>query len=54
MSVGYSNPISGSNVAFAGFVANPKNAGGAIQGWMPQTVLITDKTYPEYEQIRFT
>jgi hypothetical protein len=54
MSIGYSNPISGSNVAFSIFAKRPKNAGGAIQGWMPQTTQNVDKTYPNYEQIRYT
>jgi hypothetical protein len=54
MSVGYSSPINGSRVAFEIFAINPKNAGGAIQGWMPQATLLTDKRYPEYENIRFT
>lgn len=54
MSVGFTNPISGSNTAFSIFAKNVKNPGGAIQGWMPQTTQLTDKRYPEYEQIRFT
>jgi len=54
MSVGFTNPISGSNVALSPFVINPKNSGGAIKGWMPQTNHLTDKRYNEYEQIRFT
>ena len=54
MSVGYTSPINGSNVAFANFVRNPSNAGGAINGWMPQAIQTNDKTYPEFEQIRFT
>ena len=54
MSIGYSNPISGGGGAFSIFARNPKNAGGAIQGWMPQQTQNVDKTYPEFEQIRFT
>jgi hypothetical protein len=54
MSVGYTSPINGSNVAFAFLAVNPKNPGGAINGWMPQTTQNVDKRYPEYEQIRFT
>jgi len=54
MSVGYTSPINGSNVAFNIFVKNPSNPGGAINGWMPQAVQTNDKTYPEFEQIRFT
>ena len=53
-SVGYTSPINGSNVAFNQFVARPTNPGGAINGWMPQQTQLTDKRYPEYEQIRFT
>jgi len=53
-SVGYSSPINGSNVAFQEFVVNPKNSGGAIRGYMPQTTQNVDKRYPEFEHIRFT
>lgn len=53
-SVGYTSPINGSNVAFQFLVVRPKNAGGAISGYMPQTTQNVDKRYPEYEQIRFT
>jgi hypothetical protein len=53
-SIGYTSAINGSNVAFNQFVVNPKNAGGAIKGWMPQQVQTTDKRYTEFEQIRFT
>jgi hypothetical protein len=52
--IGYSSPINGSNVAFNRFAINPKNSGGAITGWMPQTTQNVDKRYPEFEQIRFT
>ena len=54
MSIGYSSPINGSNVAFSIFAKRPGNAGGAIQGWMPQTTQNVNKMYPEYEQIRYT
>jgi hypothetical protein len=54
MSIGYSSPINGSNIAFSIFAKRPGNAGGAIQGWMPQTTQNVDKTYPNYEQIRYT
>ena len=54
MSIGYSNPIGGSNVAFSIFAKNVRNPGGAIQGWMPQPTQNVDKTYPEFEQIRWT
>jgi hypothetical protein len=53
-SIGYSSAINGSNVAFAKFAINPKNPGGAINGWMPQTTQNVDKRYPDFEQIRFT
>ena len=54
MSVGYTSPINGSNVAFNKFAINLKSPGGAISGWMPQTTQNVDKRYPEFEQIRFT
>lgn len=54
MSIGYSSPIGGSNVAFSIFAKNVRNPGGAIQGWMPQSTQNVDKTYPEFEQIRWT
>ena len=48
MSIGYSNPIGGSNVAFSIFARSIKSPGGAIQGWMPQQTQNVDKTYPEF------
>lgn len=54
MSVGYTSPINGSNVAFQYLVVKPQNSGGAIRGYMPQTTQNVDKRYPEFEQIRFT
>jgi hypothetical protein len=54
MSIGYSSPMNGSNVAFNIFAKNPASPGGAIQGWMPQTNQLTDKRFNEYEHIRFT
>ena len=54
MSIGYTSPINGSNVAFSIFARNPASPGGAIRGWMPQTTQLTDKRYPEYEHIRYT
>ena len=54
MSIGYTSPINGSNTAFSIYAKNAKNAGGAIQGWMPQQTQNVDKTYPEFEQIRWT
>jgi hypothetical protein len=53
-SIGYSSAINGSNVAFAILAKNPKNSGGAINGWMAKETQTTDKRYPEFEQIRFT
>ena len=53
-SIGYSNAIGGSSVAFSIFARDPKNNGGAIRGWMPQQTQNVDKRYPEFEQIRFT
>ena len=53
-SIGYSSAINGSNTAYASFAISPKNPGGAINGWMPQSVQTNDKRYPEFEQIRFT
>jgi hypothetical protein len=52
--IGYTNSIGGSNVAFSYLARDPNNAGGAIQGWIPKQTQLTDKRYPEYEQIRFT
>lgn len=56
MSVGFSNPIGGSNVAFNMMARSTtsKGGGGAIQGWMPQTLQTTDKRYENFEHIRFT
>ena len=54
MSIGSSNPIGGSNVAFSIFARSIKSPGGAIKGWMPQQTQNVDKTYPEFEQIRWT
>ena len=53
-SVGYTSAINGSNVAFAILAKNPKNPGGAINGWMPQPTQTVNKEYTEFEQIRFT
>ncbi len=53
MSIGYTSPINGSNVAFSIFAKNPASPGGAIRGWMPQATQLTDKRYPDYEQIRY-
>ena len=53
-SVGYSSAFNGSNVAFAILASNPKNSGGAINGWMAKQTQTVDKRYAEFEQIRFT
>lgn len=53
-SVGYTSPINGSNQAFRFFVVDPASPGGAIRGYMPNQTLDTDKTYVNYEQIRFS
>ena len=53
MSVGFTNPIGGMNVSFQMFIKNPANPGGAINGYMPQSTYLTDKRYPEFEQIRY-
>ena len=53
MSIGASNPIGGSNVAFSIFAISPTSPGGAIQGWMPQTTQNVDKRYTEFKHIRF-
>jgi hypothetical protein len=54
MSIGFQNPISGSTGSFNLFVKSQTSPGGAIRGYMPQTILKTDKDYVEFEQIRFT
>jgi hypothetical protein len=51
-SIGYTNPIGGSNVLFRFLAMNPESPGGAIKGYMPQTTQLTDKRYIEYQQIR--
>jgi hypothetical protein len=53
-SIGYFSAISGSGGTASPFVINLKNPGRAIQGYMPQQVVGTDKRYNEFEQIRFT
>ena len=52
-SIGLQNPINGSYGSFAKFVASPGSSGGAIKGYMPNATVDTDKTYIDYEQIRF-
>ena len=53
-SIGYTNPISGSGGQGSYYVRNPANLGKAIKGYMPQNLVGVDKTYPEFENIRFT
>ncbi len=53
-SVGYNNPIGGSNQAFRALIVSPTSPGGAIKGYMAPTTIDTDKTYVNYEQIRFS
>jgi len=52
-SIGYTNTMGGSNVAFNFLAVDSKSSGGAIQGWIPKQTLLVDKRYPEYEHIRF-
>ena len=55
MSVGFSNPISGSGGTNNSlFIIDKNNSGGAIKGYMPQQILKTDKDYKDFEHIRFT
>lgn len=54
MSVGFQNPIGGSGGMASIFVVDKASPGGAIKGYMPQTINKTDKEYKEFEQIRFT
>ena len=54
MSIGFQNPISGSGGMASAFVIDKNSSGGAIKGYMPQTIVKVDKDYKEYEQIRFT
>jgi len=53
-SIGLQNPISGSFSTFNTAVIAPGNSGGAIRGYMPQPVVDVDKTFAEFEQVRFT
>ena len=53
-SIGYTSSINGSYGTFNPFISNPKNKGGAIQGFMTKQVQTNDNRYPEFEQIRFT
>ena len=52
-SIGYTNAIPGSNVSAYILATKPGSSGGAIPGWMPQTLVKVDKRNPEFEHIRF-
>jgi hypothetical protein len=54
MSIGYFSSIGGSGGMASPFVINLNNPGKAIQGYMPQQVVGSDKRYREFELIRFT
>ena len=54
MSVGFTNPMNGSGGMASVFIIDKNSSGGAIKGYMPQTIIKTDKDYKEFEQIRFT
>lgn len=51
-SIGYTNSIGGSG-GNSLYARNANNSGGAIRGFMPQTIDKVDKNYPDFEQIRF-
>jgi hypothetical protein len=53
-SIGLNNPISGGFQTFALAAKDAKSSGGAIPGYMPQTIQDVDKRFTEFEQIRFT
>lgn len=53
-SIGSNNPISGANSFFKSFVIDPTSSGGAIRGYIPQSTQDSDRTYVNYEQIRFS
>lgn len=42
------------NITFSIFAQNSKSPGGAINGWIAKTTQLTDKRYPEFENIRQT
>jgi hypothetical protein len=54
MSIGYTSPINGSNVAFSILAASPGSSGGAIRGYMPSQNQTVNKASNEFEDIRFT
>ena len=45
MSIGFTNPINGSGGMASVFVIDKNSSGGAIKGYMPQTIMKTDKDY---------
>ena len=51
-SIGFNNPISGS-YGTSSNVASATSPGGAIRGYMATSVMDNDKSYPNYEHIRF-
>uniref|UniRef100_A0A6C0IG07 Uncharacterized protein n=1 Tax=viral metagenome TaxID=1070528 RepID=A0A6C0IG07_9ZZZZ len=51
-SIGFNNPISGS-YGTSSNVASATSPGGAIRGYMTTSVMDNDKSYPNYEHIRF-
>ena len=52
-SIGFNNPISGS-YGTSSNVASATSPGGAIRGYMATSVMDNDKSYPNYEHIRFS
>lgn len=52
-SIGFNNPISGS-YGTSSKVASATSPGGAIRGYMATSVMDNDKSYPNYEHIRFS
>jgi hypothetical protein len=52
-SIGFNNPISGS-YGTSSSVASATSPGGAIRGYMATSVMDNDKSYPNYEHIRFS
>ena len=51
--IGVSNPIGGSSSIPAQWI-HKGTSGQAIQGWMPKTTLLVNKSYPQFEFIRQT
>ena len=52
-SIGFNNPINGS-YGTSPNVASANSPGGAIRGYMAHSVLDNDKSYPNFEHIRFS